>query len=248
MKYLAHSTDASYDSTTKKWTFDLGRRVPNPVSLVLSKACFTVPTNYQNPPHVVYLRSDALSRMITRQHTAELKHNRHTAGSNILAVLSETHTRGRYRAYSRQQLPVDPNYSAGKIDFYFTDGNTIIDGAAVPAVTPVSDEDIVCIAGDLLMWLDFHKTRVLNSAFAEVENAGDTLYYIYNRSPAPTDLAASCATSLALLDSAIFVRRSPHLFSKKMLRVRISVLMVKKNFSIVQINRIIFFWVFWFFY
>ena len=63
MKYLAHSADASYDAPTKTWSFDLGRRVGNPTSLVLSKACFSVPTNYENPPHVVYLRSRALSRM-----------------------------------------------------------------------------------------------------------------------------------------------------------------------------------------
>ena len=56
MKYLAHSADASYDAPSKTWTFDLGRRVGNPTSLVLSKACFSVPTHYEPPPHVVYLR------------------------------------------------------------------------------------------------------------------------------------------------------------------------------------------------
>ena len=176
MKYLAHSTDAAYDAATKRWTFDLGRRVPRPTSLVISKACFSVPTGYENPPHVVYMRSDALSRMVRRQHTVELKHESHTAGTNILAVLSETHTRGRYRAYSSQILPVDPNDSPGVIDIYFTDGSTPIEGefqagsSSSTTTTPAGEQAVIDIntAGDLHVWLTMESSTCLNVGFVPV--------------------------------------------------------------------------------
>ena len=43
-KYLLHSSLASYDAATKKWTFDLDRRISNPTSLRLAKAAYSTVT------------------------------------------------------------------------------------------------------------------------------------------------------------------------------------------------------------
>ena len=73
MKFLCHSQDATYDQEEKDWTYTLNKRIQNPSAMILTKACFSVPTNYANPPHVVYLRSRAFDRMIPRKHVVELK-------------------------------------------------------------------------------------------------------------------------------------------------------------------------------
>ena len=54
--------------------------------------------------------------------------------------------------------------------------------------TGISDSLISDIGSDLLMWLDFHPSRVLDSTFQNCENAGDICYYYYNRTPAPASL------------------------------------------------------------
>ena len=93
-KFLLHSSLANYDATTKKWTFDLDKRISNPTSLRLAKAAYSTPGDTSPHPMVVYLRSDALARMIPLKHTLELRALNHENAANIIAVLSETHTRG----------------------------------------------------------------------------------------------------------------------------------------------------------
>ena len=51
MKFLCHSDEATYDATAKAWRYTLDKRIQNPTVMVLSKACFSVPTNYSNPLH-----------------------------------------------------------------------------------------------------------------------------------------------------------------------------------------------------
>ena len=96
-KFLAHSSLASYDAVTKTWTFDLDKRISNPTSLRLAKATYSTPGDTSPHPQVVYLRSNALARMIPQKHTLELRAQNHENAANVIAVLSETHTRGRYR-------------------------------------------------------------------------------------------------------------------------------------------------------
>ena len=102
MKYLLHSSHATYNSTTKKWIFDLDRRISNPTVIRLAKATFTTPGDLSVHPAVIYMRSDALARMITRKHTVELRDDNHPNSSNVIATLTETHTRGRYRIIGGQ--------------------------------------------------------------------------------------------------------------------------------------------------
>ena len=105
-KYLLHSSLSSYDAASKKWTFNLDRRISTPTSLRLAKAAYSTPGDTSPHPQVVYLRSDALARMIPRKHTLELRALNHENAANIIAVLSETHTRGRYRILGGGSSPL----------------------------------------------------------------------------------------------------------------------------------------------
>ena len=111
MKFLCHSDDATY--ANKEWKYTLDQRIHNPTEMLLSKACFSVPTNYSNPPHVVYLRSHAFDSMIKRKHVVELKNTNHMGSSNVLAVLSETHTPPRTsERTNNERTPDEHNVSA----------------------------------------------------------------------------------------------------------------------------------------
>ena len=60
------------------------------------QATFTTAGDTDPHPTVVYLRSNVLSRLIKRKHTVSLRNVGHENPENVLAVLTETHTRGRY--------------------------------------------------------------------------------------------------------------------------------------------------------
>ena len=190
MKYLLHSSQATYDAASKRCIFDLDQRISNPTRLRLAKATFTTPGDMSVHPSVVYMRSDALARMITRKHTVELRADNHPNSSNVIAVLTETHTRGRYRILGGQTFPVNPNQSERRIDIYFTDGETVLDGAygSGGGIVDAMDSDISDIDSDLLAWFDMAPARTLDVAYAEAEEATDPVSYLYNRSPAPATL------------------------------------------------------------
>ena len=100
MRYVLHHSEAVFNETTKRWVFTLDRRIANPRSMRLSKCVFTASTA-SSYPSVVYMRSDAIHSMIKTKHTVELKADNHENSSNIIAVLEETHTHGRYAISER---------------------------------------------------------------------------------------------------------------------------------------------------
>ena len=193
MKYLLHSSHATYNSTTKKWIFDLDRRISNPTVIRLAKATFTTPGDLSVHPAVIYMRSDALARMISKKHTVELRDLNHESNSNVIATLTETHARGRYRIIGGPTFPVNPNSSERQIDIYFTDGDTILEGetgsggGGSSSTASATDADIAAFT-DLLAWIDFAPARTLDNSFVQVDTAGDEVRYLYNRSPAPQTL------------------------------------------------------------
>ena len=193
MKYLLHSEDATYDTATKKWTFDLDQRISNPREIILSNATFECSTDTSPFPSVVYMRSDALHNLIRHKHTVELKGTKHENASNVIAVLSETHTRGRYRINGKRVFRVNPNSNQRVIDIYFTNGSTILDGTVTGsggggggggAVTDATIEAF----NDLTVWLDLAPARTLTAAYAECSALGDLPKHLYSRLPTPAGL------------------------------------------------------------
>ena len=76
-KYLLHSDSATFDATSKKWFFNLEKRIANPRVIRLAQASFTTAGDTSPHPAVVYLRSDSISRMCQRKHTVVLQDSGH---------------------------------------------------------------------------------------------------------------------------------------------------------------------------
>ena len=189
MRYLLHHTDATYDSTTKRWMYNIDRRVSNPTFLTVLTCTYTAAAA-ASYPSVVYMRSDAITAMCKTKHTVELKAVDHENNSNVVAVLQETHTLGRYATKDAVRFPVHGHTQSTRIDIYFTDGDTILEGevGSGGGIVDASDSDIEDIGSELLAWFDMAPARVLDVAYATAENAGDPVSYLYNRSPGPQTL------------------------------------------------------------
>ena len=189
MKYLLHSTNSNYDVASKKFIFNLDRRISNPDTLQIEHATFTCTTSTNPKPSVIFMRSDALEKMIQTKHTVELTATNHESMSNVVAVLTETHDRGRYAIQQPTEVfRLNPDSSVRIIDVYFTDGATILDGefatnsqAAVPVAG--NDADLEAIGDDLIGWIDFDNSRVFDVNYVEATGAGSDVHYIYNRGP-----------------------------------------------------------------
>ena len=187
MKFLLHNQEATYDATAKVWKYNLDKRISNPTRLVIRKACFTCTGSTSPMPHVVYMRSKALNNMIRSKHTVELKDANHEGASDVLCVLTETHTRGRYRFTGLRSFLVDPESSVKQVDIYFTDGSTVLDGeiqAGGGGGGSGSQDDIIALhtASRLHLWLTMEKNTLLQSSYLPVDNVGDeTIRYIMNR-------------------------------------------------------------------
>merc|ERR1711964_334614 len=96
MRFLLHNEDAVYDAASKVWHYTLDRRISNPTSIVVKKATFSPISTLTPLPHVIYMHSTALSRMIIDKHTVVLKGSAHENATDVIGVLEETHARGRY--------------------------------------------------------------------------------------------------------------------------------------------------------
>ena len=190
MRFLLHSSLSTYNSVTKKWVFSLDKRISNPTSVRVVKATYSTPGDTSPHPGVVYLRSDALASMIPQKHTLELRALNHENASNVVSVLSETHCRGRFRIHGGPRYPVDPNSSVRELDIFFTDGDTVLDGAAGSGggTATGSDAEIVALGDDLLAWFDMDGARTLDATFSPATTAGDDVSYLYNRSPGAATL------------------------------------------------------------
>jgi len=173
MKYLLHHSDSVYNDTTKRWQFTLDKRIGNPINIKISKLSFTAVTAATYPA-VVYMRSNALNNMARVKHSIELKSEDHENASNVIAVLQETHTQGRYKLHEPVFLPVHRHTSHTRaLDIYFTDGSTVLDGGVStgePASTNVTDQDILDIT-DLIFFLDWdHAASIDPNPISENDN------------------------------------------------------------------------------
>jgi hypothetical protein len=182
MRYLLHHSDSTYDAATKRFTFTLDKRISNPVFFRVNKVTFIAPTA-DTYPSVVYLRSNALTSLSKTKHTVELKSDDHENNSNVLAVLEETHTKGRYAMKGSVSFPVHGHTSSRSIDVYFTDGTTVLAGESVPAPTGIADSDIVAIPY-LKLWQDNREDTLLDSTYSNSPNIGDNVRYIYQNAAA----------------------------------------------------------------
>lgn len=182
MRFLVHSEDATFDAATGKYFFNLDRRIADPLRIRVTQAAYTAATQ-ATYPQVVYLRSSKLNQVIRKKHSVHLVDEAHENATDVLCALLETHTIGRYNLQAKNPtFQVQSHIPLRKIDFYFTNNNTILPGEPASggggANSAVTDSDIAAIP-DLKMWMDMAPGNLLDSAYANAENFGDPVRYIY---------------------------------------------------------------------
>ena len=168
MRLLLHSEDASYDATTKKYRFQLDRRIDKPKQLRVAKAFYSAATMTAYPL-VVYLRSDNLHRLIKDKHTLRLKDDNHEQFENILSTMLEGDRDGRYSSnVDIRRLETDPHLHVTEIDIYFSSNATVLSGRyVVPPVPGVSSAQVEawCASGQIVFWMDMDRSgAVLNES------------------------------------------------------------------------------------
>jgi hypothetical protein len=185
MKFLFHDSHATYNADNKEYIYTLSTRIRAPTTMTLENVSFTAGTMSDYPP-VVYLRSNALSGLIRGKHCVQIQSaDSHDHQVNVIAVLQETHTKGRYEMKDRSKYRLDPNRTCAKIDFFFTDGDTRLSGEA--AVSDgggtATDDDITAIhtAGKLMAWTDLDNSRMFDTSMIASTGAGSNINYIYDR-------------------------------------------------------------------
>ena len=158
MRYLVHSTDATLEADGR-WYFNLDTRISNPREFVVRRAGFTKSTSATDP-HVVYMRSDALHNLTQKKHTVRLKDETHEDAENVVSVLEERHSTGRYSLQGgRDRHRVRANGNVKRIDIYFTDNATLMPGVyVVPSQPAVTDAEVLALP-DMLMMLDWDHTQ-----------------------------------------------------------------------------------------
>ena len=194
VRLLLNSQDAAYDSSTKKYSFVLDRRLDKPEKVRVVKAHYTAATT-ASYPLVVYLRSDALSSLIRSKHTLRIKNQNHEATENILGTLSETHAIGRYDIQNDGRTFVaDPHQHLTNIDIFWTNNDALLNGGSSGSSSSgggsgsaVTDATIEAF-NDLTVWMDLAPARTLTAAFATCSALGDLPRYLYSRSPSPAGL------------------------------------------------------------
>ena len=145
------------------YTYNLDTRLGDASSFALKKCSFQLTTD-GTAPLAVFLRSGAIHRLSSHKHTLELKDDNHQSASNILAVLEESHTTGRYRLRGFPR-PVGLGYSHLRaLDFYFTDPsgtNVLLGGGGGGGSSNIPTAATVGARSDLWMFLDFSNTDKL---------------------------------------------------------------------------------------
>ena len=149
VRFLLSDGNATYSNGV--FTFSLDRRLRNATQARFRKASYVIDSTVSN---IVYLRSRALNSISANTHTVILTDTQHENAVDVLAILEDTHTTGRYRMIEDPRT-VPLTYShLRNLDFYFTDpaGNNLsFTETAEDAVTAAD----IAARSDLFLFLNF---------------------------------------------------------------------------------------------
>ena len=167
VRFLLHSDNATYNATTKKYTYSLDKRISNPSSIRLAKASYQHATTENGKfPLSVYLRSDAISDLIRSKHAVELTNNSHENASNCIAALEESQTAGRYTLRDKDTAhPVHRNKHIRDIDLFFTNNNTIIADPQFTETYTTKEQAVIDL--NPIFWIDLDKPETYCQTTAE---------------------------------------------------------------------------------
>ena len=123
MRYLIHSEDCTFEETTGVYTLAADRRIANPISLKIQSFVYQAPT-LASYPLAIYVSSTGLNDMVAKKHTLQLTSNNHENETDVICVLNESNTAGRYTLTTPRRFPMNQYTYVRNFDFKFTDNNT----------------------------------------------------------------------------------------------------------------------------
>ena len=152
VRFLLSDGNATYSNGV--FTFALDRRLRNATAARFRKASYVLDTSVSVAPNIVYLRSRALNSISANTHTVILTDTQHENAVDVLAILEDTHTTGRYRMIEDPRtLPLTYSHLRN-LDFYFTDpaGNNL-------SFTETAEDEVTAAAiaarPDLFLFLNY---------------------------------------------------------------------------------------------
>ena len=157
MKFLVHSSDCAYNTITKRWVCNLAQRFSNPTQFTLVAGSYRCSTA-DSYPIAVYLRSEALQKLCKTHHSIELAP--HEIISDAFGILRMSDSSDVFHLESRFHFPVHSHLTEQKLDFYFTDNRTLLNGIYTPPlVQGVTDTmmEAHATADDIVVWIDMAK-------------------------------------------------------------------------------------------
>ena len=155
MRYLIHSEDCDFDTSTGKHTLLLDRRISNPAHIELVKCVYEAPTDASaSYPLSVYIRSEAIHQLVRSKHTIQLTKNNHENDADILGVLKESFSAKRYLLEKERGFFIKDHAYVRSFDFYFTDNNSIVGKPESSLETAIIPAEIAARA-DLFLYLNF---------------------------------------------------------------------------------------------
>ena len=123
MRYLIHSEDCSFDGDTGIYSLLADRRIGNPVSMKIQSFVYQAPT-LASYPLAVYVSSAGFNKLVAKKHTLKLTASNHENESDVICVLNESNTTGRYKLTTPRRFPLNQYTYVRNFDFKFTDNNT----------------------------------------------------------------------------------------------------------------------------
>ena len=180
VRFLLSNGNATYANGV--FTFSLDQRLRNATRARFRKAAYVLASTASVAPNIVYLRSRALHSIAGNTHTVILTAAQHENAVDVMAVLEDTHTTGRYRMIEDPRvLPLTYSHLRD-LDFYFTDpeGNNLsFTESAEDAVTAAA----IAARADLFLFLNYtDATKVTidesgtESLLTEIEAVNDSTF------------------------------------------------------------------------
>jgi len=142
MILLLTRSNASYDSTTKTFTFNLDKQLQNKVKHLRFQSLSFRPSTASSYPHGVLVCSTTLSNVSLRQHVTILKDTNHRDDTDVLCCLHKENHNTEHVLYTLRHpimMSLDRRSYFKNIDLYFTDmagvrldGDYVIEAPASP--------------------------------------------------------------------------------------------------------------------
>ena len=173
------------------YRLDMGENIKRPTECILRNFCFIC--SQVTHPTVILMRSN-LHEYSDVPNIVELssENQRHT--SDVLAVLYESISTGRYELKREVKFQINPHKSIRSLEIWFTNAEGVVQTQAISGggggggSSLTLTEQMEALT-NLLLWVDYGSTTTLTGAFAPTNGTpGENFKYIYNRSPANSNL------------------------------------------------------------